>query len=186
VQPRTATAPASRLQTARATATVWAALAFSVLLAGCGSAPTRAPTVAAPTTTTPADAIPAQLTLEQANEVTLYAITLVGTPYHWGGNTPDSGFDCSGLIAHVYRTHAGLQTPRTVQDLSNWGTSVPPQSRRSGDLVLFAPHGGGVTHAGIYVGDGRFVHAPSTGGKVRLEHLDSPYWQRQQPSYRRP
>jgi cell wall-associated NlpC family hydrolase len=129
--------------------------------------------------------VPARLTLAQANDVTLYAISLVGTPYRYGGNTPDSGFDCSGLIGHVYKSRAGVYAPRTVAALVDWGQPVPAQSLRSGDLVVFNQKG--VTnHAGIYVGEGRFVHAPSTGGEVRLEALNSKYWAKQQVSYRRP
>lgn len=129
--------------------------------------------------------LPSRVTPEQSTDVTFYAMGLVGTPYRYGGNTPDSGFDCSGLIAHVYRARAGLQPPRTVAQLQGWGQSVPNQSIRTGDLVLFSPRNE-ATHAGIYVGNGRFVHAPSTGGVVRLDRLDSQYWSRQQIAFRRP
>jgi cell wall-associated NlpC family hydrolase len=126
-----------------------------------------------------------RLTQEQANDVTLYAISLVGTPYRWGGNTPESGFDCSGLIGHVYKTRAGVAAPRTVAALIDWGQPVPNPSLRTGDLVVFTQKG--VTnHAGIYVGEGRFVHAPSSGGVVRLDALNSKYWMKQGVSYRRP
>jgi len=67
----------------------------------------------------------ARLTPEQATDVTLYAVSLVGTPYTYGGNTPESGFDCSGLIAYVYKSRAGLRAPRTVQALNDWGTALP-------------------------------------------------------------
>jgi len=170
-------------------------LALVVLLAGCASAPrTAAPDAApdlmslVPDLSAPAPApapIPARLTLDEANDVTLYAISLVGTPYVRGGNTPDTGFDCSGLIAHVYQARARLKTPRTVAALRDWGVALPTQELRTGDLVLFTA-GGEATHAGIYVGEGRFVHAPSTGGVVRLDRLNSPYWSRQQVSFRRP
>jgi cell wall-associated NlpC family hydrolase len=129
--------------------------------------------------------IPARLTLEQSNDVTLYAISLVGTPYRWGGNMPESGFDCSGLIGYVYKSRAGVLTPRTVAALTDWGWPVPAASARTGDLVVFTQNG--VTdHAGIYVGEGRFVHAPSKGGEVRLDALNSKYWGKQAVSYRRP
>ena len=115
----------------------------------------------------------------------MYAVGLVGTPYRYGGNTPDAGFDCSGLIGHVYQTRAALATPRTVAKLQSWGQPVASESIRSGDLVLFA-QSEVTTHAGIYVGEGRFVHAPSTGGVVRLDNLNSKYWSRQQVAFRRP
>lgn len=155
-------------------------LASAVLvLAGCSSAPT--------TPSSPAAVPPpaARLTLDQANDVTVMAIGLVGTPYRYGGNTPASGFDCSGLISYVYQQRAGVVAPRTTGGLIDWGTSIPAPSLRTGDLVVFAQNGR-ANHAGIYVGEGRFVHAPSTGGTVRLDRLNSSYWAKQQVSYRRP
>ena len=129
--------------------------------------------------------VSSQISPEQASDVTIYAVGLIGTPYRYGGNTPDSGFDCSGLIGHVYQTRAGVVPPRTVSRLQNWGQLVASDNIRSGDLVLFARRDV-ATHAGIYVGDGRFVHAPSTGGEVRLAQLSSKYWASQQVSFRRP
>lgn len=150
-----------------------------VVLAGCSSVQqASAPPVAAPQ---PAG----RLTLEQANDVTVMAIGLVGTPYRYGGNTPASGFDCSGLIGYVYKQRAGVVAPRSTAGLIDWGTSIPASNLRTGDLVVFAQNGR-ATHAGIYVGEGRFVHAPSTGGTVRLDGLKSTYWAKQQVSYRRP
>lgn len=133
------------------------------------------------------DASPAQLSAEQSRQVTLHAMTLVGTPYRRGGNTPDTGFDCSGLIAYVYRQEAQLLAPRTVATLQFWGRAVEPWQTRAGDLVIFSTQGQAEpTHAGIYVGAGRFVHAPSTGGTVRLDSIQGPYWARQLAVYRRP
>lgn len=129
--------------------------------------------------------IPARLSPGQAEDVTLYALGLVGTPYRYGGNTPDGGFDCSGLIDHVYQARVGLKAPRTVAKLQYWGAPVPDDALRSGDLVLFSQRGA-ATHAGIYVGEGRFVHAPSSGGTVRLDDLNSRYWASQRLSFRRP
>ena len=142
-----------------------ATLALVTLLAACGTRPVAPP---------PAPVV-SQVSEEQAQHVTITAL----------GNTPQGGFDCSGLIAWVYRTEAGVQAPRTVAALQGWGAPVPAQQLRSGDLVLFG-NGGPPTHAGIYVGEGRFVHAPSTGGQVRMDRLDARHWARQQLSYRRP
>jgi hypothetical protein len=128
-----------------------------------------------------------QLSTEQGQSVALYAIGLVGVPYRFGGNTLASGFDCSGLIGHVYQTQTPFAPPRTVAQLNTWGLEVPEDKRRTGDMVFFKPVGAVIaTHAGIYVGQGRFVHAPSTGGTVKLAHTDQPYWTRMQVSYRRP
>jgi cell wall-associated NlpC family hydrolase len=158
-----------------------AAVSLSVVLAGCGSAPPRPGASVAPA----AVEINSRLSHEQANDVTIYAVGLVGTPYRYGGNTPSSGFDCSGLIGHVYQSRAGVLSPRTVAKLSDWGNAVPSDQLRSGDLVLFGS-GAGASHAGIYVGHGRFVHAPSTGGEVRLDRLNAKHWAAQRVSFRRP
>ena len=122
---------------------------------------------------------------EQAHDITIHALGLVGTPYRYGGNTPDSGFDCSGLIGYVYRSRAGKSPPRTVAQLDQWGLPIAAQSLRSGDLVVFG-RGRAPNHAGIYVGEGRFVHAPSSGGTVRLDRLDAKHWAGQRPAFRRP
>lgn len=113
-----------------------------------------------------------------AEDVLFRALGLVGTPYRWGGNTPDAGFDCSGLIGYVYRDAAGIALPRTTREMIGIrGPSIERGSLQSGDLVFFATSGGAqVSHAGIYVGEGRFVHAPSAGGTVRLDYLSNSYW----------
>jgi len=112
----------------------------------------------------------------KANAVLMRAISLVGTPYRYGGNTPEGGFDCSGLVGYVYRDMLDLRLPRTTRDLAAMqGPRIAPSQLTSGDLVFFGSDGG-VSHVGIYVGEGRFVHAPSTGGTVRLDRLDGSWW----------
>ena len=111
-----------------------------------------------------------------ANAVLMRAISLVGTPYRYGGNSPDGGFDCSGLVNYVYSDMLDLRLPRSSRDLADFqGPKIAPQSLTAADLVFFGS-AGAVSHVGIYVGEGRFVHAPSTGGTVRLDRLDGPYW----------
>lgn len=97
------------------------------------------------------------------------ALGLVGTPYRWGGNTPDSGFDCSGLIGYVYRDVTGISLPRTTREMiSMQAASVGRDCKPA--TWFFATNGGSqVSHAGVYVGEGRFVHAPATGGTVKLD-----------------
>jgi cell wall-associated NlpC family hydrolase len=114
-----------------------------------------------------------------AEDVLFRALGLVGTPYRWGGNTPDSGFDCSGLIGFVFRDAAGISLPRTTRELIVMrAQDVSEQNLQTGDLLFFATGGGSqVSHAGIYVGEGRFVHAPQTGGTVKLDTLSKAYWQ---------
>ncbi|GAB4112173.1 MAG: C40 family peptidase [Tibeticola sp.] len=151
-------------------------------LAGCASSPPATPSNTADLPPMP---LISRLSDEQAQQVTLAALGLVGTPYRYGGNTPEGGFDCSGLIGYVFRTQVDLVPPRTVAALAGWGQPVDLAQLRTGDLVLFG-NGGPPSHAGIYVGEGRFVHAPSSGGQVRLERLDARHWARQRISGRRP
>src|SRR5690606_18701697 len=152
--------------------------AVLALLAGCGRddvRPTPRPTATAPTRAWP---VVAPRDPAAANAVLMRAISLVGTPYRYGGNTPDSGFACSGLVNYVFRDMLDLRLPRTSRDLAGFqGPKIEPQRLAAADLVFFG-NGTQVTHVGIYVGEGRFVHAPSTGGTVRLDHLDGSYWQR--------
>ncbi len=150
-----------------------ACAATLLVLGGCGTTrpppPQRAPIVYSP------------LSDAQAHDIAIHALGLVGTPYRYGGNTPDGGFDCSGLIGYVYKNSAGVAPPRTVAQLAGFGQRVDAGQLRTGDLVVF-----GTSHAGIYVGEGRFVHAPSTGGTVRMDSLQSRHWARQGASFRRP
>jgi len=111
----------------------------------------------------------------QAREVAFVALGLVDTPYRYGGNTPQGGFDCSGLIVYAFQRAAGVRLPRTVAGIARAGQRVRADAVRSGDLVLFDT-AGPFTHAGIYVGDDRFVHAPSAGGQVRLDGVLARYW----------
>lgn len=145
-------------------------------LAGCGGGgqSVRADSPTGPATHSWAVVAPADPAA--ANAVLMRAFSLVGTPYKYGGNTPQSGFDCSGLITYVYRDVLALSLPRTTGDLAAYqGPRIKPEALTAGDLVFFGS-AGRVSHAGIYVGEGRFVHAPSTGGTVRLDHLDGHYW----------
>ncbi len=134
-------------------------LALLLVLAACSSVP-------------PAPAPSSRV----ANDVLFRAISLVGTPYHWGGNTPESGFDCSGLVDYVFRTEAGIHLPRTSREIAALDAPrIPRRQLEPGDLLFFG-HRRHVTHVGIYVGNDRFVNAPSTGGTVRLDSLDGYYW----------
>ena len=134
-------------------------LVLCTLLSACGYSPPKPSTQAA----------------TQANDVLFRAIGLVGTPYRYGGNTPAGGFDCSGLVGYVFREAAGLNLPRTSQAIADVSApKVAHQRLTPGDLVFFGKRN--VGHIGIYVGEGRFVHAPSSGGTVRMDRLDGHYW----------
>ena len=157
-----------------------AALALVLLaLAACSSAPRRPQPTYKESRSSLAN-LPARApegATGTANDVLFRAIALVGTPYRWGGNTPDGGFDCSGLVDYIYRQAAGLQLPRTSREMSAMGGHRVGTMRDlvSGDLVFFGG-GGGISHVGVYVGKGRFVHAPNSGGTVRLDSLDGAWW----------
>src|SRR4249920_2148910 len=121
-----------------------------------------------------------------ANDVLMRAIGLVGLPYRYGGDSPQGGFDCSGLVDFVFRDAAGLVLPRSTRELIDIDApKVDRDDLQPGDLVYFNPAGGKVSHSGIYVGEGRFVHAPSRGGTVRLDRLTDTYWAKHYVSAKR-
>ena len=100
---------------------------------------------------------------------------MIGKPYRYGGNSP-AGFDCSGLVQYSY-SRAGLPVPRTTGSQRQSGIAIDSQSLRAGDLVFFDQEGLKSSHVGIYIGNGSFVHAPSSGKQVRADRLDAKYWQ---------
>jgi cell wall-associated NlpC family hydrolase len=118
-------------------------------------------------------------------EISIQAMSLVGVPYRWGGNTPTAGFDCSGLVHYVVQRAASVNLPRTTADMSSRGASIDPDEIAAGDLVFFNTTGRPHSHVGIYVGKLRFVNAPSTGGTVRLDYLTNPYWAKRFDGIRR-
>ena len=104
------------------------------------------------------------------------ALALLGTPYRWGGTSPEGGFDCSGLVGYVFRNALGIELPRVSRDMARTGELVASKTQLTkGDLVFFGKSGT-VDHVGIYVGDGKFVHAPRTGRDVTVSSLETGYW----------
>ncbi|WP_200179755.1 NlpC/P60 family protein [Ectothiorhodospira mobilis] len=140
------------------------ACALTLLLAACASHPPH----------TGKDPAAGPLGAQRA-AVVFSALSQVGTPYRYGGRTPEQGFDCSGLVWHSHR-QAGLKPPRTTTAQSRAARRIPTTALRPGDLLFFRTGGGGVNHVGIYIGEGRFVHAPSSGRRVSTQRLDHPYW----------
>jgi murein DD-endopeptidase len=105
----------------------------------------------------------------------LQAAQLVGKPYRYGGTSPSTGFDCSGLVQYSY-AQAGRKLPRSTDDQRVAAQRIRVSELRRGDLVFFDQEGKKSSHVGIYVGNGEFVHAPSSGKRVRRDRLDAPYW----------
>lgn len=155
--------------------------ALLLFLCACSSTPNRTKGSGNPEFTALADdeaALPSALKAT-ANDVLFQAIGLVGTPYRYGGSSPETGLDCSGLIVFVFQQSAGLSLPRTTRELIDIDAPLVANDRLyPGDLVYFNTRGGRVSHIGIYVGERRFVHAPSTGGTVRMDNIDSDYWRK--------
>lgn len=133
----------------------------SALVAACGSNPPRQPVEARGQT---GPALP-----EQAAMV---ALAMAGVPYRWGGADP-AGFDCSGLVHFAYG-QVGRSVPRTAEEQMRHARRIPLERLSAGDLLFFRLEK--TAHVGLYTGDGRFVHAPSTGKTVSITSLDNPYW----------
>ncbi|MEK6426425.1 MAG: C40 family peptidase [Burkholderia gladioli] len=162
---------------------IWLSVVVLSLLAACSTAPQQsARTGSSMRITTPRAFAPPRGFPNFVDhsigreEIPIQAMSLVGIPYRWGGNTPDAGFDCSGLVRYIVSRAANVSLPRTTAEMSTRGVSVEPDEIAPGDLVFFNTTGRPHSHVGIYVGKLRFVNAPSTGGTVRLDYLTNPYW----------
>jgi cell wall-associated NlpC family hydrolase len=168
---------------------VFAAGLALLALAGCATSPERdrAPPTSGPATAVdePFRGADAAATEERAAEAALMAVALIGTPYAARGASPDTGFDCSGLVAYVYGRALGVSLPRNTSDLSRAGVPVAAADLRPGDLVFYNTQHRAFSHVGIYLGEMRFVHAPSSGGAVRLENMRVAYWTRRFDGARR-
>ncbi|POM21582.1 NLP/P60 [Burkholderia cepacia] len=172
---------------------IWVPVAVVSLLAACSSVPPQsASRPASGVRITTPRAFPAPANFPKfvdhsvgQEEISIQAMSLVGVPYRWGGNTPTSGFDCSGLVRYVIGRAADVNLPRTTADMSGRGVSVEPDQIAPGDLIFFNTTGRPHSHVGIYVGKLRFVNAPSTGGTVRLDYLTNPYWAKRFDGIRR-
>lgn len=113
------------------------------------------------------------------------AMGFLGVPYRRGGNSAESGFDCSGFVRAVYSQTVGLVLPRRANEQAAATDTIEKRDLQPGDLVFFNTMRRAFSHVGIYVGDGKFVHAPRSGAKVRVEDMDSSYWKRRFDGARR-
>ncbi|ASK28151.1 C40 family peptidase [Neisseria chenwenguii] len=110
-------------------------------------------------------------------ELMLQSMGLVGTPYRWGGGSTEAGFDCSGMIQFVYKNALGVNLPRTARDMAAASKKIPDSRLKAGDLVFFNTGGSSrYSHVGLYIGNGEFIHAPSSGKTVQTEKLSKPYY----------
>ncbi|WP_296224987.1 C40 family peptidase [Ralstonia sp. UBA689] len=114
--------------------------------------------------------------MSKTGDVVMNALGMIGLRYRFGGNTPESGLDCSGFVRYVFNDTFGFLLPRRAVEMSRVGTSVDMAELRPGDLVFFNTMRHTFSHVGIYIGDNKFVHAPSTGSKIRVDDMTASYW----------
>lgn len=145
------------------------AIALGLLLSACTTAPPEAARRADPGPT----AIAGVRAADIGSDVALYALGLIDTGYRFGGKNPDAGLDCSGMVAYVFDRAAGLRVSGSAAEIAQVGKPVERESLKPGDLVFFNTRNRPWSHVGIYIGDGRFVHAPNSNGRVRTESLSS-------------
>lgn len=120
-----------------------------------------------------------------AQELVVEGLGYLGIPYRFGGTSPETGLDCSGLVQQVFRNALGLDMPRTAAEMAKVGDRIKKDDLQPGDLVFFNTMRRTFSHVGIYIGDNQFLHAPSTGGKVRVDDLTDSYWLRRFTGARR-
>ena len=145
---------------------LWLALSLAALavMAGCSSTPD----------------FPERTTVRASNDTAAkaldYAKEMLGKPYKYAGDTPE-GFDCSGLVKYSYG-RAGIAMPRDTQSQRRMSMLVSVHGMREGDLLFFDQEGKKTSHVGLYLGKGRFIHAPSSGGKVRTDSVNAEFWKK--------
>jgi len=146
------------------------ALCLLALLVSCGSAPPQRSAVASrPSQYTPQSR-------EHAGEVVIYALGLMDVDYRFGGKNPESGLDCSGMVSYIYRNALGIELPPNAARIAQIGREIEPARLAPGDLVFFNTTGQSFSHVGIYLGDDRFIHAPSSNGKIKVSSLKAAYY----------
>jgi cell wall-associated NlpC family hydrolase len=152
------------------------AASSALALAGCGLLASQSPApvggeTAGSAHASPASSSPGGRVGGKGTDVALFALGLIETGYRFGGKNPEAGLDCSGMVSYVFDKAAGLKLTGSAADMARQGRPVELSQLQPGDLLFFntlnRPH----SHVGIYIGDGRFIHAPSSAGRVRTENL---------------
>jgi len=113
---------------------------------------------------------------DKAQEVLIQALSLTGIKYKYGGNSPETGFDCSGFVRYVFSQATKITLPPTARAISQIGKTVKKEELKPGDLVFFNTLKTAFSHVGIYMGDNKFIHAPRSGANVRVENMNNAYW----------
>lgn len=171
--------PAGAPRRARLTPALLAALLGLALLGGCSSVPVPAQggRATAPVGTETAGRHYIAFDDEtQSREMVLFALGLLDTGYRFGGRNPEAGLDCSGMVAWIVENISGKRLPHNAAQIAARTRPIEPAALQPGDLVFFNTRQRRHSHMGIYIGDGRFVHAPSSRGSVRVERLDRGYF----------
>ncbi|HAF56295.1 MAG TPA: hypothetical protein DCL01_14045 [Thauera sp.] len=154
-----------------------AVVAALALLAGCSTTPQVTTATPAPArTTVPGGPFISLEGEHQTQEMVLFALGLLDTGYRFGGRNPEAGLDCSGMVAYIVENISGSRLPHNAAQIADRTRPIEVSELRPGDLVFFNTMKRRHSHMGIYIGDGRFVHAPSSRGKVRVERLDNRYF----------
>jgi cell wall-associated NlpC family hydrolase len=152
-------------------------IVFLFQIAGCSSFGPAAPApVAARSAQHNASPAPSIARRTERSEALLQALLALGLDYRYGGDSPATGFDCSGLVAHVYLEAWKIRLPRNTSAQSKAGMPVSLAELQAGDLVFYDTLKRPYSHVGIYLGEGKFVHAPRSGAQVRIESLQNAYW----------
>ena len=141
-------------------------IALLLMLAGCGTIPTTSSLIPSPRQAQSISVAP-----EKGSSIVLFALGLIDAGYRYGGKNPSAGLDCSGMVSHIFEKAAGLRITGSAADIAKKGKPVDLAKIRPGDLVFFNTRNKPHSHVGIFIGDGRFVHAPNSQGKVRTESL---------------
>lgn len=143
---------------------------YVTLLAGCGSPAMRPESLPGTIAQGP------QGPSSKGTEIAFYALGLIDTGYKFGGKNPEAGLDCSGMVSYIYREASGIHVTGSAADIARRARPIQREALRPGDLVFFNTRNRAYSHVGIYLGDARFIHAPSTNGRVRIDRLSDRYY----------